>query len=251
MNIRRIVLTAAGAIALVAGGTAAGAAIASGPVDGSGVVHGCYGATNADGTTHNFVLQDAGTTCPNNMTAITWSQTGPAGPAGPVGPAGPQGPKGDTGATGPAGPAGPQGPAGVSSLAGLPCTTSGGSPGTTSASTDSSDVITLHCNITPGPPVCTHSVGIGGLSYTDCNFPLGIPGEPSTYNQVMANDAASAFNAHLGGTDTITLGFCGGSAVVILTPASGTAIEWSFGDGTAGHVDPNGFCPTVLDPTWN
>src|SRR5580658_3619046 len=63
MNGRRIILTMAAALALVAGGTAAGAAIASGPVDSSGVVHGCY-ATNAIKGSHFFVLQDAGTVVP-------------------------------------------------------------------------------------------------------------------------------------------------------------------------------------------
>jgi hypothetical protein len=107
---RKIVLTGAAALALVAGGTAAGAAIASGPVDSSGVVHGCYGNENAAGTIHDFVLVDAGTACPTNMTPIEWSQTGPQGTTGPQGP---QGPAGATGAIG------PQGPAGLAGVPGL------------------------------------------------------------------------------------------------------------------------------------
>jgi hypothetical protein len=79
----------AAAIALIAGGTAAGAAIA-GPIDGSGVIHGCWTNAAINGT-HVFVLQDAGTTCPNRTTAISWNQQGPAGPAGPAGLAGPAG----------------------------------------------------------------------------------------------------------------------------------------------------------------
>ena len=105
MNIRRITITGATALALVAGGTAAGAAIATGPVDSSGVIHGCYTNKAINGS-HIIVLQDAGTTCPNGTTAIQWNQTGPTGPAGaigPAGPTGPAGPKGDTGAQGPAG----------------------------------------------------------------------------------------------------------------------------------------------------
>ena len=102
MNGRRIILTMAAALALVAGGTAAGAAIASGPVDSSGVVHGCY-TTNAIKGSHFFVLQDAGTSCPRGTTAITWNQQGPQGPKGSTGPQGPQG------IAGPQGPAGPQG----------------------------------------------------------------------------------------------------------------------------------------------
>ena len=76
MNGRRIILTVAAALALVAGGTAAGAAIAGGPVDSSGVVHGCY-TTNAIKGSHFFVLQDAGTSCPRGTTAIMWNQQGP------------------------------------------------------------------------------------------------------------------------------------------------------------------------------
>jgi hypothetical protein len=40
MRIRVIAIAGAGALTVLAGGTAAGAAIAAGPVDGSGVVHG-------------------------------------------------------------------------------------------------------------------------------------------------------------------------------------------------------------------
>jgi hypothetical protein len=102
MNGRRIVLTTAAALALVAGGTAAGAAIASGPVDSSGVVHGCY-TTYAIKGSHVFVLQDAGTSCPRGTTAIMWNQRGPQGPQGSPGPqgvAGPQGPAGTSGWSG-------------------------------------------------------------------------------------------------------------------------------------------------------
>jgi hypothetical protein len=105
MNGRRIIFTMAAALALVAGGTAAGAAIASGPVDSSGIVHGCY-TTNAIKGSHFFVLQDAGTSCPRGTTAIMWNQQGPQGPQGPPGPQGPQGV------------AGPQGPVRTSGWSG-------------------------------------------------------------------------------------------------------------------------------------
>ena len=87
MRVSRIVITGAAALALVAGGTAAGATIASGPVDSSGVIHGCWTNAEINGT-HAFVLQDAGTSCPKGTTPIGWNQTGPAGPAGPAGPIG-------------------------------------------------------------------------------------------------------------------------------------------------------------------
>jgi len=120
MRIRMIAITGGGALALLAGGTAAGAAIAAGPVDGSGVIHGCYTTTAIKGS-HAVVLQDSDTACPNSTTAIQWNQQGPAGPAGPVGaagPAGPQGPIGLTGAAGPIGMSGPAGPAGSAGPAG-------------------------------------------------------------------------------------------------------------------------------------
>ena len=104
MRLKTLALAAGGSLALLAGGTAAGAAIA-GPIDGSGVIHGCYTNAQINGG-HVFVLQDAGTTCPKGTTAVSWNQAGPAGPPGATGPAG------QTGATGPQGPAGPAGPPG-------------------------------------------------------------------------------------------------------------------------------------------
>jgi hypothetical protein len=102
MHLKRMLLIGGTALALVAGGTAAGAAIASGPVDSSGVVHGCYTVRAVNGS-HALVLQDEGTSCPNGTTAVTWNQTGPQGTTGPTGPQGPAGPQGAPGATGPAG----------------------------------------------------------------------------------------------------------------------------------------------------
>jgi hypothetical protein len=115
-----ILISAGAGLALVAAGTAAGAAI-TGPIDGSGVIYGCY-ATKATSTGgHTLTLQDVGTTCPKDTTAIKWNQTGPTGPAGPVGPTGatgPQGPKGDTGLTGATGPQGPKGDTGLTGATG-------------------------------------------------------------------------------------------------------------------------------------
>ena len=108
---RRVIIAAGAALALVTSGTAAGAAVASGPTDSSGVIHGCYTNQALNGS-HVFVLQDTGTSCPKGSTAISWNQTGPAGPAGASGPKGDTGPAGAIGAPGPTGPAGPAGPAG-------------------------------------------------------------------------------------------------------------------------------------------
>jgi hypothetical protein len=82
MNLPRKALVIGGAAAaLLAAGTAAGAAIAASPIDSSGVIHGCY-TTQALNGSHVFVLQDAGTSCPRGTTAISWNQQGPQGPAG-------------------------------------------------------------------------------------------------------------------------------------------------------------------------
>ena len=117
---RIIIISAASAFVLLAAGATAGAAVA-GPIDSSGVIYGCFTTKGSPGGWHTLVLQDVGTTCPPNETAIKWNQTGPqgpTGPTGPTGPAGPQGPKGDTGATGAAGAAGPAGPQGLVGVTG-------------------------------------------------------------------------------------------------------------------------------------
>jgi hypothetical protein len=120
LGTRAVMIGAGAVLVLETGSTAAYAALAGGPVDGSGVIHGCWTNTAINGT-HVFVLQDAGTTCPKGTTAISWNQQGPTGPAGPAGPAGaigPAGPAGDTGPAGPKGDTGTQGPAGDTGPAG-------------------------------------------------------------------------------------------------------------------------------------
>jgi hypothetical protein len=95
---------------VVAGATAAGAAVTASPSPiKSGVIHGCW-ATKAVHGSHVIKLQNAGTRCPRGTTAISWNQKGPAGP---------------TGATGPRGAAGPEGPAGP----GFDFTTASGTDG--------------------------------------------------------------------------------------------------------------------------
>jgi collagen type I alpha len=114
----KVLISAGAGLALLTGGGAAGAAIvATGPIDGSGVIHGCY-TTRAVNGSHIFVLQNAGSTCPRGTTAISWNQQGPAGPAGATGPAGPAGAQGPAGATGATGPAGATGATGAQGSAG-------------------------------------------------------------------------------------------------------------------------------------
>jgi hypothetical protein len=112
---RTILIGSAVALAVVAIGSAAGAAIAGGPVS-NGIVQGCY-----DSGGNVKVLTPDETACPKGYTALDWNQTGatgPAGPAGATGPAGPAGPTGATGAIGAQGPAGPTGATGATGPAG-------------------------------------------------------------------------------------------------------------------------------------
>lgn len=104
----RPVVIVAGVIGviLLVGGTAAGAALASGPVS-SGVIQGCY-----DSGGNLKVLVGTATACGKGYTALNWNQTGPQGPQGLQGLQGPQGPQGATGATGATGPS-TAGPAGL------------------------------------------------------------------------------------------------------------------------------------------
>jgi hypothetical protein len=108
LKLHGMMAAGAAAVALTAGGTAAGMAIAAGPVDSAGVVHGCYAPQGNKGS-YQLKLQNAGTNCPKGFTAITWNQKGPQGPAGAPGATGPQGPAGPglvfataSGANGPA-----------------------------------------------------------------------------------------------------------------------------------------------------
>lgn len=64
MTIPKILVTSGAALALVAGGTAAGAAIA-GPTDSSGVIHACY-----------TVTFDSISECPTGMTITLAGPTG-------------------------------------------------------------------------------------------------------------------------------------------------------------------------------
>ena len=92
MHISRRVLAVAGTVTVLVGvGTAAGAAIAAGPVT-SGVVSACYKTTAASNGSHAVVLENTGHACPSGYTHVTWNQKGQTGPKGPVGPPGPRGP---------------------------------------------------------------------------------------------------------------------------------------------------------------
>jgi len=154
----------------------------------------------------------------------------------------------------------------VADLNGLTCSFPGGATGTIKVSTDSSGVVTLTCQSTS----CTHFTGLtaGGnpINYVDCNEPLGTPGDPTTYSQTMAVDAATGARdgiPFVGTEDTDTTQSCGGYPVVVLQQLkSGPSginllnqITWAYAGPNAGHVVASGSsalaCPASTDPTWN
>jgi hypothetical protein len=85
----KVIVAGVATLALGAGTGIATAAMmtSASPVDSSGVIHGCWTNRAVNGS-HVFVLQNAGTNCPQGTTAISWNQRGPAGAPGPAGPAG-------------------------------------------------------------------------------------------------------------------------------------------------------------------
>lgn len=78
---RKNAMIGVSALVLLTGGSAAGAAVTNSPIDGSGVIHGCY-RTKDRGGSYAVRLQNAGTSCPPGYTAISWNQQGHPGPAG-------------------------------------------------------------------------------------------------------------------------------------------------------------------------
>jgi hypothetical protein len=177
LTIRRLA-TIGAAVALTAGLTTAGMALASG----SGtVIHGCV-----NNKTH--VLKIAAT-CGTGETAISWNQQGPAGAQGPQGlpgydgrrgPAGPSGPPG-SGAPGPAGsagPSGPPGPAGASGPAGL-----NGSAGPAGSAGPSGPAGLNGSAGPPGPAGLDGSTGLAGpAGSAGPSGPIGPAGSANVFS---------------------------------------------------------------------
>jgi hypothetical protein len=65
----------------VAGASTTAYAVTAGPVDGAGVIHGCYKTTASHGS-HALVLPNADTAGPAADTAIKWNQKCPQDPPG-------------------------------------------------------------------------------------------------------------------------------------------------------------------------
>jgi hypothetical protein len=83
MQLRTKIIAGAGALTLLAGGTAYAAI----PDSDDGEFHACVSNT---GSLKTILMIDkqAGTNCPSNYTEEVWNQQGPTGPQGPQGPAG-------------------------------------------------------------------------------------------------------------------------------------------------------------------
>jgi hypothetical protein len=214
------------ALALTGAGVAGAAIASSGPVDASGVVHGCYTNQAVNGS-HVFVLQDAGTTCPKGTTAISWNQTGATGPAGPAGSTGatgatgPQGPIGLTGATGAAGSTGPTGLTGLAGPAG---------------STGPAGTGAIVSSLEPGDPNCAS----GGESITDgnnnvayaCNGAAGPTGPAGATGpagpQGPPGPAASPSGPHSGGDTATGLGALNCNEIVDRAGDSSATDSWYY-----------------------
>jgi hypothetical protein len=230
----RIILIATGAtLVLVAGSTTAYAAIA-GPVDSSGVIHGCYTNKAINGT-HVFVLQDSSTNCPAGTTAISWNQQGAAGPAGATGPQGapgpagaigPEGPKGDTGAQGPAGPAGDTGPAGPKGDIGP--AGAAGAPGT--GATVGTEPPGANC--TNGGVKVADGTGNSAYACTGAPGPAGPQGP------------AGVGTAGPSGLDVIVVSATGGIEVQAQCPADHPYVLGGGGQPEAGGVGLGNSGPT-------
>ena len=243
-----IILISAGAsFVLLASGATAGAAIAGGPVDSSGVIHGCWTNAAINGT-HVFVLQDAGTNCPKGTTAISWNQQGPAGPAGPAGAAGPQGPagppgaigpegpKGDTGAqgsarpaggSGPAGPAGPQGPQGPAGADGNTVLNGTGAPADT-VGHDGDFYLDTAADVLYGPKAsstwpATGTSLVGNPGATGAAGPAGPPG-PAGPQGPAGTGSLTSLDA-LGGLPCTPPG--SGHGTISVTYGTGNAVSLS------------------------
>jgi hypothetical protein len=233
-----ILISAGAGLVLLAVGTTAGAAIAGGPIDGSGVIYGCF-TTKALNGSHALVLQDVGTTCPSGTTAIQWNQQGPQGPAGPAGAAGP---KGDTGAQGPAGPqgatgpAGPQGPAGPAGADGKTILNGTGAPAG-SLGSDGDFYLDTQADVLYGPK----ANGTWPTPGTSLAGPPGAPGTGATVAGLAAGDA----NCPNGGA-SITDG--GGNTAYACNGSSGTADLQPFSAGSTEGITIPGDLGYALVP---
>jgi hypothetical protein len=118
-----------------------------------------------------------------------------------------------------------------------------------------SDDIVLHCAAKSCTPL-VHSTGAGAFTYLDC-APLGTPGDPTTYTQTMATEAAQAVLAfEPGGVGLVSVqcGSTGASVGLELTLGGGSVSViaiWTYAGPNAGHFNPGSACPDTTFPSWN
>ena len=213
---RKIVIAGVTALVLTAGASAATAAVmSSGPVDSSGVIHGCWSNAALNGS-HAFVLQDAGSSCPKGTTAISWNMQGPQGPAGPEGSAGP---------AGVAGPAGPTGPAGSSDIDGGTIIYTPGFPGTcTVSSSFGPDTVTISYDYIFGSPEQYGGCEISGLpANADVQATPMLAGESDPLGGWTYGSALSLYPQGSGSTLVLYTSPSGATGV-----SSGAAGEFSW-----------------------
>jgi hypothetical protein len=103
--------------------------------------------------------------------------------------------------------------------------------------------------LTGSGPCLLHQDGYG-QTYLSCQ-PLGTPGNPATYTQVMAVSAAHAYDA----SASVSSATCGGASVIYIDNGS-TAVVWQYAGTLAGRTErtPGGggpTCPTAASATWN
>jgi Stigma-specific protein, Stig1 len=93
-----------------------------------------------------------------------------------------------------------------------------------------------------------HNTGLGQNFY-DCSA-LGVPGNPTTYGQALAREAASA--AFPGASQSVVNCPDTQGVAIQVANASGFAV-WSYSGPTAGYVHFAGapYCPSTSDPTWD
>ena len=134
----------------------------------------------------------------------------------------------------------------ISNVAGSQGWATGTGAGSTTISAGSDSVsgsatLTVTCQL--------HSNGIG-YTYSDCS-PLGTPGNPATYSQTMANEAAAAWQ--VSPSMALVINCSGQPAVAKATPSQ--AAVWAYTGNIAGYVHLNNsstpVCPTTADGTWN
>lgn len=238
---RTVLITVGAASVLLIGGGAAGAVVAaSGPVDASGVIHGCYTTESLNGS-HVFVLQNAGTTCPKGTTAVSWNGQGATGPAGPAGPTGATGATGAIGAPGPTGSAGANGNT-VLNGTGAPASTVGN---------DGDFYIDTAADVLYGPKAsgswpATGTSLVGNPGATGPAGPAGPQGPAGAAGISSVTDLNGATCTTDGGAaGTVTVTTASDNSVTMSCVASTTDANCTHSNGLGSVTDARG--PTYTD----